>query len=75
MVTHFVKQGLLNIAEKHVGGVETPADREGWAALAQSLGLKAIHIAERDTQVQANPKEIGQVTAACLLSCARGAVS
>jgi homospermidine synthase len=50
MVSHFVKQALLDIAGDT--GVETdaPADRAGWASLAQNLGVKVIHIAERDSQ-------------------------
>lgn len=34
--------------------------REGWAALSQAVGVRAIHIAERDTQVQDVPKKIGE---------------
>ena len=37
-----------------------PTDRAGWARLAERLGVKAIHIAERDTQVSAIPKEPGE---------------
>ena len=37
-----------------------PTTREGWAALAQSLGVKAIHIAERDTQVASYCKRQGE---------------
>jgi homospermidine synthase len=50
MVSHFVKQAMLDIAGDI--GVETgiPTDRAGWANLAQQLGVKVIHIAERDTQ-------------------------
>ena len=32
------------------------ASREAWAKLAQTLGIKVIHIAERDTQVSNVPK-------------------
>jgi homospermidine synthase len=51
LVSHFVKEALLTIA--HDTGVEaaTPTDRAGWAALAEQLGVRVIHIAERDTQV------------------------
>ena len=57
LVSHLVKQALLNIAADT--GVETaePATRAEWAALAQKLGVKVIHIAERDTQVSNRPKE------------------
>jgi homospermidine synthase len=60
MVSHFVKQALLNIAADT--GVETaePANKAEWAALAHKLGVKVIHIAERDTQVSNRPKEVGE---------------
>jgi homospermidine synthase len=60
MVSHFVKQALLNLAADT--GVETaePANKAEWAALAHKLGVKVIHIAERDTQVSNRPKELGE---------------
>jgi homospermidine synthase len=60
LVSHFVKQALLNIAADT--GVETgvPANREEWGRLAQKLGVKVIHIAERDTQVSDRPKDPGE---------------
>jgi homospermidine synthase len=60
LVSHFVKQALLNIARDT--GVDTgvPGDRAGWAALAQGLGVKVIHIAERDTQTATFAKEPGE---------------
>ena len=61
LVSHFVKQALLNVAADTGSSVPVPAHRAGWAALAQRLGVKAIHIAERDTQVAAHrPKEVGE---------------
>jgi homospermidine synthase len=56
LVSHFVKQALLNIAADT--GVQTaePTTREGWAQLARQLGIKVVHIAERDTQVTSIPK-------------------
>src|SRR5215472_2615420 len=60
LVSHFVKQALIDLAKD--SGVENgpPIDREGWARLAQSLGVKVIHIAERDTQVSSMPKDPGE---------------
>jgi homospermidine synthase len=56
LVSHLVKQALLNIA-KDVGlEAPAPAAREQWAKLAQTLGIKVIHVAERDTQVSKVPK-------------------
>jgi homospermidine synthase len=42
------------------GGGGVPADRADWASLAAQLGIKAIHLAERDTQVSAIPKRPGE---------------
>ncbi len=50
LVSHFVKAALLNIARDTGRERESPRTREGWAQLAEQLGIKVIHIAERDTQ-------------------------
>ena len=55
LVSHFVKQALLNIAADNDVSA-SPRSREEWAALAHQLGVKVIHIAERDTQVANRPK-------------------
>jgi homospermidine synthase len=60
LVSHFVKQALLDIARDTGQAMAVPADRAGWAALAASLSIKAIHIAERDTQVSTRPKRPGE---------------
>ena len=59
MVSWFVKQALLNIARDTGREVEAPTTRENWAKLAQKLGVKGIHIAERDTQRARSPKPRG----------------
>jgi homospermidine synthase len=59
MVSWFVKAALLNLARDTGVAVEKPADREGWAKLMQRLGVKGVHIAERDTQRAKNPKPRG----------------
>jgi len=56
MVSWFVKQALMDLAEATGRGTEAPTSREGWGALARDLGVKGIHIAERDTQRSRNPK-------------------
>jgi homospermidine synthase len=56
LVSHLVKQALLNIAADTGVAAATPTSREGWAKLAQTLGIKVIHIAERDSQVANVPK-------------------
>jgi homospermidine synthase len=50
MVSWFVKQAMLTIARDTGRKVVEPRSRENWAKLARSLGIKGIHIAERDTQ-------------------------
>jgi homospermidine synthase len=56
MVSWFVKQALLNLkADLNHAGAE-PSSREEWAQLAHALGVKGIHIAERDTQRANAPK-------------------
>ena len=60
LVSHFVKQALLNVAQDTGMAVQTPKDRAGWASLADQLGVKVIHIAERDTQVSNVPKKVGE---------------
>lgn len=60
LVSHFVKQALLNIAADTGVKAATPGTREQWAALAHQLGVKVIHIAERDTQVANTPKRLDE---------------
>lgn len=60
LVSHFVKQAVLDIARDTGAPTAVPADREGWAALGHKLGVKVIHIAERDTQVANIPKKVGE---------------
>jgi homospermidine synthase len=59
MVSWFVKQALLDIAKATKVNVTPPKSREDWAKLMQKLGVKGIHVAERDTQRAKNPKPIG----------------
>ena len=58
MVSWFVKQALINLAKDTGTKFDQPAadDREGWAKLMKKLGVKGVHIAERDTQRTKNPK-------------------
>lgn len=59
MVSWFVKDALMILARDTGRDVEMPTSREGWAKLMQSLGVKGIHIAERDTQKSSQHKKIG----------------
>ncbi len=56
LVSHMVKQALLNIAKDTGVEAGAPVGREAWAKLAQTLGIKVIHVAERDTQITNVPK-------------------
>lgn len=59
-VSHFVKQALLDIARDCGMPAAPPADRLGWARLAQALSIRTIHIAERDWQTGATHKRPGE---------------
>ncbi|MFM7521741.1 MAG: homospermidine synthase [Planctomycetota bacterium] len=58
MVSWFVKQALVDLAAEvgHRGATPGPDDRAAWARLMRDLGVKGIHIAERDTQRSRHPK-------------------
>src|SRR5499427_4968936 len=60
LVSHFVKQALLNIARDTEAAAGNPGSRAEWGELARRLGVKVIHIAERDTQVSSAPKQLGE---------------
>lgn len=56
MVSWFVKQALIDLAGDLGRDTTPPTERTGWASLMQSLGVKGVHIAERDTQRTKHPK-------------------
>src|SRR6201993_3848652 len=60
LVSHFVKQALIDLSATSGSVGCVPQTREDWGRLAQRLGIKVIHIAERDTQVAKQPKEPGE---------------
>jgi homospermidine synthase len=60
LVSHLVKQALLNIAGDLGVEAGSPKAREEWGQLARKLGVKVVHIAERDTQVSSIPKQANQ---------------
>jgi homospermidine synthase len=60
LVSHFVKQALVNVAADTGVKVSEPRTREEWGNLARTLGIKVIHIAERDTQLASKPKEVNE---------------
>ncbi|HEV3188543.1 MAG TPA: saccharopine dehydrogenase C-terminal domain-containing protein [Acidimicrobiales bacterium] len=69
LVSHFTKQALSEIAEtvlrdgllaeKHDAIKESLAAQR-FNVLAMLLEVKAIHVAERDTQISDRPKEVGE---------------
>ena len=59
MVSWFVKQALVDLAAEVKDSAPKPKSKAEWAALAQRLNVKGIHIAERDTQRAKTPKPIG----------------
>ncbi len=59
MVSHLVKRALLHLAGD-LGHKADPKVREDWGRLARDLGVKGIHIAERDTQRAGIPKQKGE---------------
>lgn len=58
MVSWLLKEALLRLAQD-TGHSVSPSTREDWARLAMDLGVKGIHVAERDTQISARPKPVG----------------
>ena len=70
LISHFTKQGLLDIAEKALAdGKVQGADAEEvrqlvrdrtFNRLAMKLGVKVIHVSERDTQITGRPKEVDE---------------
>ena len=60
LVSQLAKEAALIVARDTGLPHTEPTDRAGWARLFQGLGVKAIHIAERDTQVSAVAKRPGE---------------
>ncbi|NBN62982.1 homospermidine synthase [Microvirga tunisiensis] len=56
MVSWLLKQALVDIARDTGHPVDAPTTRKGWARLMRDLGVKGVHVAERDTQRAATPK-------------------
>ena len=66
LVSHLTKKALFDIATRAVKegkaatGVAEALESENFPALAHKLGVKVIHIAERDTQVSDKPKLLNE---------------
>jgi len=70
LISHFTKQALLDIterllAERRVSGADAEQLRQLAAdrvfnRLAMRLGVKVIHVSERDTQISDRPKQVDE---------------
>jgi len=70
LISHFTKKGLVDIAQKAIGDKATSKKEakalsrilheKRYAHLAMELGVKVIHVSERDTQITRRPKEIDE---------------
>jgi homospermidine synthase len=60
LVSHFIKQALIDIARETGFEADVPKSRDGWARLMQGLGIRTVHVAERDTQYSARIKQRGE---------------
>ncbi|SFP64361.1 homospermidine synthase [Geopseudomonas sagittaria] len=56
LVSHLVKMALLELAAGNGLAQPAPTSRRQWAQLARRLGVRVIHIAERDWQVDQQRK-------------------
>ncbi|HEX3539326.1 MAG TPA: saccharopine dehydrogenase C-terminal domain-containing protein [Acidimicrobiales bacterium] len=65
LVSHFTKAALVDIADRWLAdagagpqydAVAAARDDRAWNRLAQALGVKVVHISERDTQISTEPK-------------------
>ncbi|MHB0997205.1 MAG: saccharopine dehydrogenase NADP-binding domain-containing protein, partial [Elusimicrobiales bacterium] len=69
LISHFAKKGLLDIAfrlldERKVKGAKAEKLRQltmdlAFNELSRELGVKVIHVSERDTQISNKPKRLG----------------
>ncbi|MDD5496101.1 MAG: saccharopine dehydrogenase C-terminal domain-containing protein [Candidatus Omnitrophica bacterium] len=70
LISHFTKQGLLDIAgavikdraapKKQKKILERLLREDNFANIAMNLGVKVIHCSERDTQITNRPKEVDE---------------
>jgi len=70
LISHFTKQGLLDIAnqllkdkkvvDKDAAEIRKLIKNQSFNLLAMKLGVKVIHVSERDTQITNKPKEVNE---------------
>jgi homospermidine synthase len=66
LVSHLTKKALFDIATQAIkdgkdgAGVKEAYESENFPSLAHKLGVKVIHVAERDTQITDKPKQVNE---------------
>ncbi|MDW5562894.1 MAG: saccharopine dehydrogenase C-terminal domain-containing protein [Methanomassiliicoccus sp.] len=70
LISHFVKQALVDISERLIKDKKVTEKRaallqelvrsRNFAELSRTLGVKVIHCSERDTQITNNPKKVDE---------------
>ena len=70
LISHFVKQALIDISERLIADERVPeedgehlralAQTHNYAELAMALNVKVIHCSERDTQITDIPKKVNE---------------
>ena len=70
LISHFAKKGLIDIAKKSISDkmvarnaaktLKRLLHEKDFAHLAMELGVKVIHVSERDTQATDRPREIDE---------------
>ena len=66
LVSHLTKKALFDISTQAIkdgkagAGVKEAYESENFASLAHKLGVKVIHVAERDTQISDKPKQVNE---------------
>ncbi len=60
LISHWVKQALVNLGKDILGHTAIPQSKAEWAQLAMDLGVKSIHCSERDTQYALPRKRVGE---------------
>jgi len=70
LISHFTKQGLLDIADAVLSdgrakdaaaeAIRAHAKSRDFARLSQALGVRVIHVSERDTQLVSVPKAVDE---------------
>ena len=70
LISHFTKQGLLDIAKKSLAdkkftgaaaeAIQQSVKDQAFAQLSRQLGVKVIHCSERDTQITNVPKRVDE---------------